>query len=45
MCEFASAKDASVFVKRCAKCRAKDGKQKKRDDVRAKSNASWITEL
>ena len=25
MCEFVSAKDASVFVKRCAKCRAKDG--------------------
>lgn len=36
---FASAEDASVLVKRCAKCRAKDAKQKKRPDVRAKSYA------
>lgn len=39
LCEFASAKDASVLVKRCAKCRAKDDKRKRKPDVRDKSNA------
>jgi len=34
--EFASSKDASVLVKRCAKCRAKDGKQKSKREVRDK---------
>jgi hypothetical protein len=36
--EFASAKDPSVLVKRCLKCRSKDNKQKKRLDVREKRN-------
>lgn len=34
--EFASARDASVLVKRCAKCRAKDGKHKSKPEVRDK---------
>jgi hypothetical protein len=37
--EFASARDASVLVKRCAKCRAKDGKQKRKPEVREIRNA------
>lgn len=37
--EFVSAKDASVLVRRCAKCRAKDSKQKKRPEVREKCYA------
>jgi hypothetical protein len=39
MSEFASSKDASVLVKRCAKCRAKDGKQKSKPEVREIRNA------
>ena len=34
--EFASARDASVLVKRCAKCRAKDDKRKSKPEVRDK---------
>jgi hypothetical protein len=37
--EFVSKKDANVLTNRCAKCRAKDSKQKKRPEVREKRNA------